>query len=356
MKRILIIVTLFLLQGMVFSNQNNNKILPKEYYEIRSQLQPGEYGYKYYEAITYSKEEDLEIIKELFEILKEYKIYIEEIINERDYISQAIKFLMPITEYKDYNEAFSDNFRLCDEEKRRYYLTLKEWTRDEYINFIMKEYNCKKELATEIVRSIFAMKEKQNYEKGKLLIKELFNRGIYNFELIREYFGELKKEEKDKEIIEFFETHFDKITPEVFNNKNIVELLWELKEFGERSKGHKKYIYKFFDKINSGKNFSKLINSEYLIIKENFLDVICEKFFISDNILKEKVIEFLRKNKDIIDNREEKELMGHEKLTREMEKIRQQIKVKEKTKKFLIENKEKIGYKTDIKNIISIKK
>ena len=169
--------------------------------------------------------------------------------------------------------------------------------------------------------------------------------------MIKGYFERLKKEEKDKEIIEFFESHFDKITPEVFNNKNIVELLWELKEFGERSKGHKKYIYKFFDKINKNQKFNRLIENTSNVGKDYVLDILFEEYFITDNKLKEKVIEFLRKNKDIIDNREEKELMRYEKLPE-----KKQIKVKEKTKKFLIENKEKIGYKTDIEDIISIEK
>lgn len=43
--------------------------------------------------------------------------------------------------------------------------------------------------------------------------------------------------------------------------------------------------------------------------------------------------------------------MGYEELPE-----RKQIRVKEKTKKFLIENKDKIGFKTDIKDIISIEK
>ena len=50
-------------------------------------------------------------------------------------------------------------------------------------------------------------------------------------------------------------------------------------------------------------------------------------------------------------HREEKELMGYEELPE-----RKQIRVLENTKKFLIENKEKIGYKTDIEDIISIEK
>ena len=351
MKKILIIAIFFFLQAMAFGDLYANKILPKEYYEIRSQLQPGEYGYKYYEVITYSREKELEIIKKLFDILKNYKPDTQEIIDERYYIKSAFYVLMPITEYKDYAEAFSDDFRLCDEKKRRYYLILKEWTREEYINFIMKEYNYKKELATEIVKSIFAMSEKQNYEKGKLLIKESFNRGIYNFELIKGYFEGLKKEEKDNEIIEFFETHFDKIKPEEFDSRYLGSLLWELKEFGERSKGHKKYIYKFFDKINKNQKFNRLIENTSNVGKDYVLDILFEEYFITDNILKEKVIEFLRKNKEIIDNREEKELMRYEKLPE-----KKQIKVKEKTKKFLIENKEKIGYKTDIEDIISIEK
>ena len=178
MKKILIIAILFFLQAMAFGDLYTNKILPKEYYEIRSQLQPGEYGYRYYEGITYSREKELEIIKKLFDILKNYKPDTQEIIDERYCIKSAFYVLMPITEYKDYAEAFSDDFRLCDEEKQGYYLILKEWSGEQYINFIMKEYNCKKELSTQILKAIRTIKEKSNYEKGKLLIKELFNRCI----------------------------------------------------------------------------------------------------------------------------------------------------------------------------------
>lgn len=179
MKKILIIAILFFLQAMAFGNWYANKILPKEYYEIKRQLWIEDDNS--YAAIRFSKEKDLEIIISLFEILKNYKPDTQEIIDERYYIQSAFHVLMPITEYENYAEAYSDDFKLCDEKKQRYYLTLKEWSGDEYVNFIMKEYNYKKESAVEIVKALRLMKEKQNYEKGKLLVKELFNRDIYNF-------------------------------------------------------------------------------------------------------------------------------------------------------------------------------
>lgn len=334
MKKILIIAILFFLQAMAFGNWYANKILPKEYYEIKRQLWIEDDNS--YAAIRFSKEKDLEIIISLFEILKNYKPDTQEIIDERRFIESAFITLMPITEYKDYNEATLDDFQQISKQKRKYYLIIKEWEKEKAINYYIKR-GYPKEISEEMINAIWTIRKKSSYEQGKRMFKKLFDNKVYDINFLYAYFSFINEEDKEKNILQFYESHFDHVTEKQLNDRELGTVLKILMKYCRKKQKEKELLNKFFNKMNVGGSYSEIINSSDQT-KDTILEIICNEDIIMDINLRKKVIEFLRKNKEIIDNREK----GYW--------------LKERTKKFLIENKDKIGFKTDIKDIISIEK
>ncbi|MCX7641557.1 MAG: hypothetical protein N2Z20_02850 [Elusimicrobiales bacterium] len=326
MKKILLIIALIFFEITIFG-----KVLPEEYYKLKSQLwiedDPTAYA-----AIRFSREEDLRIIKSLFEILKEYKPDTQEIINERYYIESAFRALMPVTEYKDYDEAFFDDFKLCDKERQRYLLVIKKWRKEEAIKYYIDNGNPEQD-AIKMIEDLWTIKNKENYEIGKVRINELFEKKIYDIDFICSYFESIDEKEKERYIINFYEKYFNNMDVRQLNNKNIYVFLRYLITYNKKRQNE--IINKFFDKINNN-NFVliKVINASDKI-KDSLLNIVCDDNVIFEDGLKKKAIVFLKQNKGLLDNRKEKKIW-----------------INEGVRKFLIKNKDAIQYKNETYNIL----
>jgi len=297
LKKVLLIFTILLITSILYA-----KTLPDKYYEIKSALylEPenpqGSLG-----GIKYSKEKDLEIVLSLVDIIEKQKIIDREIKDERRFITNAFRLLLPITEYDNTMEAYNDNYAKCPEPKKTHYLLTKRWRADEAVQFYAEKRGVPEAEAKEAIDAYNTLLNPLTKKEGERKYYKLFKKKVYYPVVINWYLSVLR--EKNSEIIKFYKKHFKRMPLKKLANSDLNLLLYNFMLAYPNREKDEEIIGAFLKKANKKPKdfvgYDKVSDRE----KDVLLETLCDEKIIFNIELKKELIEFIKNNKFLVESR-----------------------------------------------------
>lgn len=298
MRKVLLVICIILSSNYIFAAS----ILPEEYYSYKKMLNVSysENGpQSIYVGIKNSRQEDLEIIGKMVQIIKQCPPDGKEVTVERDFIVSAIMYLLPITEYNNGNEAFFDNYAKLSDSKKDYYVMIVTWSRENHRLALINEGETP-ENADKIVDASWTMNNPKTYNEGKQKYLSLFNEGNLDARIVYSYFNLLSASERDAEVHAFYNTYFGKMSASQLDNYQLGPVAEYIISAEKKYGNHIEFANRLMDVLNPAGANKLNLDKHSDSSKDFILDVLCQKDLVSNSKFSKRLKNYIKNNRKFL--------------------------------------------------------